>query len=167
MPYKDYNRSTNRATTMKSDAVASKLMEATIDRVFNLGYFYYVGAKIREGEAPRSPACIVMPVRIEVAEQALPGGRFDYRYIFDIAFFLKQHSDCVLLQQALFLHETVRDAFSIGDNGQKTLVFADATGHYNTDVILGTIEPVEEVSNNVLAYSSGINIMYSVWRTIT
>lgn len=166
MSYKDYTKTRSSIAAFDSNAIWAQLMDETCKRIHALKIFYSVGPKVRVQEAIRCPACIVTPNRMIIAEQHLAGARFNYKFYVNIAFALKHPNDCIIMQQALYLEEKIRVSFSKSDSGSSALVFNDVNGHYNTIIETTAIEPIELISNKVLAINSGINIVFSVWQSL-
>ena len=164
MSYKDYTYQRSKISAMSTDATFASLIKESAKLIHALGYFYEVGTRIRAKESTRCPACVLSPLRREVAEQGLGGPRYDYRYTVQVGFIVKGPNDCVVMQQVLFMEEKIRNLFAKG-SGSTVLTFSGVSGHYNTIVESTPIEPIQMFSNNVLAFNSGIELVFSVWET--
>jgi len=168
MAFQSYSKSRRAIDRTGGNSIFSQLIKASVDRIHALELFFYVGPQVREKETLRTPACILVPRIIDIAEQNLTGKRFDYRYVMDVGFALKEPDDCIILQQALWFSEQIKKAFSYGDDGANILTFTlDIEGyeavHYNTIVTSVPIEVLSLIANNVLAFSSGLQVEFSVW----
>ena len=166
MAFVAYEKTRATVTVFTADVISIKLLKAIIDRVHALELFYFVGSVVRDKELGRTPGCIIGLSDVRVTEQSLAGAVFSYDYVFEVSFLLKHPNDSIILQQALYLEDKLRVSFSKGDASAKILVFGGVTGHYNTQVESGSIGPIDVLSNNVLAFSSGISIVCSVWRKL-
>lgn len=165
MSFRDFTKTRRVITAFDSDALFTKLISETCKRIDTLKIFYSVGPQVREQPSIKCPSCIVIPGRVEIAEHQLSGARFDYRFYVNIGFALKHPNDTVIMQQALYLEEKIRHIMSKGDSSP-TLTFSSISEHYNTSIEFSAIEPVELLANKVLAFSSGINVVYWVWQSI-
>lgn len=164
MDFRDFSKSRSKIKAQVTDAVFTELLKHSINRIHALQHFYYTGIQVREKETIKCPACILIPRMVDVVEQHLAGGRFDMRYTVDMAFVIRHSNDCIAMQQALYFSEQVRKSFAVGDNNVKILEFEIVGGvHYNTVVSAAPIEVIEVVGNNVLAFSSGVQVVFSVW----
>lgn len=150
---------------IETDVTANKLLRAMCSTINELGYFYTVGPQLRDEEITKCPGCIVVPGKIQVVSQGMSGVSADIRYAFDIAFALKHPNDAILVQQALFYSEKIRQKFMRAVNGG-LFVYAAVPGHYNTEIQASNIGETRVIGNGVLAYSSGINIVFWVWEPI-
>ena len=165
MAYSDFTSSRSTVAALDTDAMFSTFLMEACTRIHALGYFYRTGPKIREEQAIQCPSCIVIPRSIDIIETQLSGMRFQNDYILDIGFALKGSNDCILLQQALYYEQIIRKSFAKGDDGAAILTFDSIPEHFNTKILTTTIEPVELLTNDVLAFSSGINIAFSTWES--
>lgn len=163
MQYNDFTKVRSVINEPYTEPVMSKLLRKTTERIDSSLLFYSVGTKIREQQSIKCPSCIIIPRTIITIEQHLAGARFHNNYIIGIAFAVKGPNDCILLQQTLYYEEALRKLFGKGDN-VPILVYSDVAGHFNTIVQTVEIESPQLITEDVLVFNSGLNIVYSIWE---
>lgn len=164
MVFRDFTKTRSSIGKYDTDPIFVQLLKETVNRIHALRLFYEVGTKIRAKQAVKTPSCAIRPMAVNIAEHQISGSRYDLRFIINPCYVVKHPNDCILLQEVLYLSDKIRRSFAKGDSGP-TLVFSSITGHYNTEVEPTIIEPVEFVTEDVLAFNSGVNIIFSVWTT--
>jgi hypothetical protein len=145
------------------------LVKKTVELVHELKLFKTVGIKVRKADNLVCPAAIVYPKKW-TCKQMLSSGTRDMEYEVGIAFGLKQPNDCIAMQLALDMSEAIGYRLSIAedprdeaDPAQNILLFVDVPGHYNTELKSGEFGEVREFGETILAYNSGISVVYSVY----
>ncbi len=129
--------------------------------------FSQITGFLQEDDIVQVPACIILPAGITFEEQNLSGKVDDYRYSFRVCIALKHPNPVVLFQLVSSYSEIVRAALLKPANGDVpangVVIFDSVTGHYSTVLESEPIEPIAELRNGVLVFSSGLNIVYGVW----
>ncbi len=155
-----------RKDIMKPDSntAFNKLLLETVERIHGLKLFKEVSVRVREQENWACPSCIVTPRRI-ISSENLSAGQFEIQYPVSISFAVKNSDDSEVLQQILFFEKQVRHSFSKNEDNTYPLAFSDVSGHFNTVVETGEIEPERLIDNKILIFSSGINVVFFVWES--
>lgn len=165
MSYADYTKTRGNIDILNEDVIFSLLAEKTVDRIHDLALFYSVGIKIRGSQQMKCPSCIVLPKKIEIIESPVSGKRFQNDYYVSFGVAVKGPNDCILMQQVLGYEKKIRSAFIVGDDGAPILIFSSVAGHYNTRIIPSIIEPIDLFAEEILGFSCGFDVVYSVWES--
>lgn len=166
MSYKDQTKIRRRVMQLGSSCIFSALVKETIDAIHALKLFYEVGTQIRVGETTQFPACHIRPVRAEVVERHLSGMRENVAYYINPVFIVKHPNDSIITQQVLYLASQVRAIFAKDSNTNGPFIFSSVAGHFDTIIDPVDIEPLQLIGDNTLAFNSGINIVFSVWKAL-
>lgn len=149
-----------------NDITGIILLKWVVKEIYDLNIFKSIGPKIREDDGAVSPACIVTPRTVNIAEANLNGKTFDMQYTFRLGYLLRTPSDDVLVQEALYYNTKLLKHFSYdSSNGSNKRLCGLLAGHYNTNVEASSIEAVGAYSNGVFAFDSGINVVFNVWES--
>ncbi|MBW8002621.1 MAG: hypothetical protein FVQ80_11470 [Planctomycetes bacterium] len=129
--------------------------------------FRTVTGFLNEDEVVQTPSCIILPAGVELDEPNISGNSQQIHYRFKVCIALKHPSAVILFQLVSAFSSIIRAVIldkAFGDvpaNG--VVIFDSVPNHYNTVVESEPIEPVAELRNGVLVFSSGLNVVYSVW----
>jgi hypothetical protein len=96
----------------------------------------------------------------------LTGGNRDVRYNIGTAIAVQHPDDSIVTQQILDYAEALDKELSTAITGEDghILIFNDIPGHYNTEIQTSNFGDVKQVSDTVLAYNTGINVVFSAFE---
>ena len=162
MTLSDYSKSRDGITRIAEPSVYGQLIQESIDVIHALERFFYVGVRIRGKQSMHCPECVIIPKDVEVVEQQLTGKIFIYDYTVELGIAVKHPKDYIAMQEVLGLAEILRSAFSIGAAGAAILIFDAVTGHQNTRVGSTPVVPIDDLGDEVLLFSSGVTVTFTV-----
>jgi hypothetical protein len=147
-------------------SITGNIMLEVAKKINALGYWWQVGPKLRDENTLRTPSCILIPKTYRLTEQQLSGASKSYDFVLDIAFALKGDDDSIVNDIALAYSEIIMDLFTKDFDGNPGVFkFPAVTQHYNTTIEPAEIGVVQILRGGVLAYSSGINVVFSIWSS--
>lgn len=166
MIFEDLIATTSTITEPNAQSVYGKILGAVITVINAFGYFYETKVIVRDDEILRPPVCVVIPSSIRTTEQQLGGGSGSRDFTIQVAYALKNPNDSIVTDLTLFYTEAILNLFSHKEGGGAGVFkFAAISEHYNTQIEANEIGAIHELRNGVLAYNSGINVVFSVWYT--
>jgi hypothetical protein len=151
-------------TPIPERSIFGSIMLEAAKKINTLGYWWEVRTMIRDDDVLRPPTCIILPQAFRYPEQQLSGAARSVDCVMDIAFALKGKDDSIINDIALANSEAIVSLFSKNFDGDPGVFkFPAVPEHYNTTIEAGRIGAVQTLKDGVLAYSSGINVVFSVW----
>lgn len=160
----DFNFTRNGVAKLESNSKYAMFLLETAKIIYDTGYFRTVDLRVRKDESVACPSCFLYPSGVSIIETALAGSRQNVRYSVIIGIADKHPNDSILMQRILIFAQKIRTAFSLSvDKTRGVLLFSNIEGHYNTEVEGTEVEPLEQLSDDTLIFSSGINLVYYSW----
>jgi hypothetical protein len=163
--YKDITKTSGSIRTPNAGNF-NKYMAKLVDLIAEANLFRSVGILVRETEAIQAPMCVLIPMNKTRTEQ-LTGATVDVRYTISVAVALMHPDDSIITQMILDYAEELEAILSnaAAISNSKILLFNDIPGHYNTEIQFANFGDVKQLSETVLAYNTGINVVFSAFET--
>ena len=140
------------------DSNFGRLLYRTCELIDGLHIFKAVLPFIKPQRQWQSPTCIVAPAADE--EDGATNMGYDVKYRFQIGFVVAGQDGSVLALQALGLRQAIKRKLR-GLVAAKTK-FADVVSHYDTNVVVSTPGPEQELEGGALFYNAGLTVEYLV-----
>ncbi len=122
---------------------------------------------LNEDEVVQTPSCIILPTGISYDDPNISGPSQKMHHSFKVCIALKHPNAVILFQLVSAYSSLVRDILLDASNGdavaQGVVIYDSIPNHYNTVLEGEPMEPIAELRNGVLVFSSGLNVVYSVW----
>lgn len=160
-----FHYSREAVTQIGTDSNFALLIKNSCYQLDQLGYFHDVACKVFATPTVKSPACFIQPMGMQENTDNSNQAVRDMQYTIRPLVHMKQPKEDRLILNLCFLAQKVGRIFTRSGTGNTPLLFtADVPAHWNTEVQPTTMEPVVLSSHDVIFYTLGINIVFSVWE---